>query len=500
MPNNFDVFYERNTGIAGFFGGILNAILGKPGGKFSGSRSRYQPVNPKQFLIDCGYNSLMKVAMEVPHLNTILSRGAELFSLMEIKHIDKNGKEIENSKVLKFLKKPNPLQTIEQYLYQYYVTNGIYNKTFQFKLKGLSYEKIPKAMWLLPSGSMQVNATGKVYRQADIKDIVTNYELVGTETKETFETDQVIYMAEGIGVSILNPVSRVEALQMPLSNIIAALKSRNIIISERGMIGFIKTKSATGTDPQPPDKEEVARMRKEYQNEYSLDSRGGHVGMTSLDAEWVPMTFNIAELGLLEGVEADFAALCDAYGHDRDIYSSTKGATFENKMQGLKSTINNGLQPVADKLLRTLTAELLEEGSGEQLIASYDHLPVMKEDELKEAQAKQTNNATYSQQFNDGVIDKETYHLLAGITKVEDANAPKTAAQAKLRGLVGTQNSIITLNQNVAQGFMDKQSAISVLVNQLGYEPGLAATMITSTTVDPSIKPPSGASSGTTTE
>lgn len=414
MPNNFQVFYDRNGGTS-YFGGILQAVLGKFGGKFSSGYTRLQQTNPKEFLIDCNPNSLTRVAMSVPHLNTILSRGAELFSLMEIKHVNKDGEDIKDSKLLKFLKKPNPLQTIEQYLYQYYVTNGIYNKTFQYKLKGLSYEKIPSALWLLPSGSMKINATGKIYRQSDLKEIISNFELIGTETKEIFETDQLIYMSEGVGVSILNPVSRVESLQIPLSNIVASLKSRNIIISERGMIGFIKTKSPGGNDPQPPSKEEVSRLRKEYQNEYNLDSRGGHIGVTSLDAEWIPMTFNIAELGLLEGVEADFSALCDAYGHDRDIYSSTKGATFENKMQGLKSTINNGMQPVADKLMRTLTAELLDENTGEQLIASYDHLPVMKEDELKEAQSEKTEIEGLSILYKDGVISKEQYAMLADV-------------------------------------------------------------------------------------
>lgn len=416
MPNNFDVFYNRNqSGIAGFFGGIINAILGRSGGKFSSSYNRYQPINLREFLIDCNPNSLTRVAMSVPHLNTILSRGAELFSLMEIKHVNKDGEEIKDSKVLKFLKKPNPLQTIEQYLYQYYVTNGIYNKTFQFKLKGLSYEKIPSALWLLPSGAMKINATGKIYRQTDLKEIITNYELVGTEQKEVFETDQIVYMAEGIGVSILNPISRVEALQMPLSNIIAALKSINIIITERGMIGFIKNKWPGGTDPQPPDSEEIKRLRSEYQNEYSLDSRGGHIGVTSLDAEWVPMTLNVAELGLNEAIEQAFSSLCDAYGHDRDLYSSVKGATFENKLQGQKNTIQNGLQPVADKLLRTLTAELLDENTGEQLVASYDHLPCMKEDALKEAQAEKTENERLSQLFKDGVIGKEQYATLAEV-------------------------------------------------------------------------------------
>lgn len=415
MPYNEPYFYDRNTGWSGWWGGVLNAIMGRSGGKFSTSQTRYQPINLKQFLIDCNPNSLMTVAMSVPHLNTILSRGAEIFSLMDIKHVDKNGDEIENSDVIKLLKKPNPLQNLEQYLYQYYILNGIYNKTFQRKLKGLSYDRLPSALWLLPSGAMKINATGKVYDQVNIKDIIENYELVNAGQRQVYTTDDIIYMAEGVGISILNPVSRVEALQIPLSNIVATLKSRNIIISERGMIGFIKNRQPGGADPQPPDKDEMQRLRNEYQNEYHLDSRGGHIGVTSLDAEWVPMTMNVQEMGFLEGIEADFGALCDAYGHGRDMYSSTKGATFENMLQAQKTTINNAMQPAADKLMRTLTAELIDPSTGEQLIACYDHLPCMKEDELKEAQAEKTEIEGYSILYRDGIINGDQYALLAEV-------------------------------------------------------------------------------------
>lgn len=396
-----------------FWGRIRSAILGNNRGKFTRPFLSYSPVNQKAILIDVDPGSLMDVAMSVPHLNTVISTGAELFSLMEIKHVDKNGKEIENSPVIEFLRQPNPLQILEQYLYEFYVLNGVYNKTFHHKLQGLSYplQTIPDALWLLPSGWMKINTTGNLYRQSTLEGIIENYELIANQQKDVYDVDRVIYMAEGIGQSPLNPVSRIEALQIPLSNIVASLKSNNIIITERGMIGFISSDASSndGDGQLPFDSKESERMRKEYMKQYSLDGRGGHVGFTHAKVKWTPMTFDVAQLGLSITLEESFASICAAYRHDRDIYPSTKGATYENKQQGLKSTITNGLQPLADKLMRQFSKNFLKPGSGEKLIADYSHLPAMKEDERLAAQGRLYQAQANSLMLSDGVISHESY-------------------------------------------------------------------------------------------
>lgn len=417
----------------GFWDRIRWAIMGNGRGKFGSSQQRYFPVDPKIILIDTSPGSLMTVAMEVPHLNTVISTGAELFSLMEIKHLNKAGEEIpiEKSKVLQFLKEPNPLQTLEQYLYQFYVLNSVYNKTFQHKIVAPFNNNLPSALWLLPSGWMKINTTGKIYRQTRIEDIILNYQMLNDPVP--YDVANVIYMSEGIGNSILNPISRIEALQIPLSNIVASLKSRNIIVSERGMIGFM-TPDAPSKDSDgqlPFDADEHARIRKEYQQQYSLDGQGGHVGFPKVSMKWVPMTFDIKQLGLLEGVEDDFAALCAAFRHDRDIYPSVKGATYENKNAGMKATIQNGLQPLADKLMMQLTKHLLDASTGETLQASYDYLPIMKEDERLEAQGKLYLTQACGNALNSGVISRDQYAQICGFEMDGDKVIQNATAQAQ---------------------------------------------------------------------
>lgn len=399
----------------GFWDRIRWAILGNNHGKFRSNPNNFFPIHQKVILIDTSPGSLMDVAMMVPHLNTVISTGAELFSLMEIKHLKKNGEEITDSKVLKFLKQPNCLQSTESYLYEFYVLNSVYNKTFQNIVKGLSFEKVPTALWILPSGWMKINVTGKIYRQSDISEIIENYVMLNDPTP--YEVDKVIYMAEGIGNSPLNPISRIESLQIPLSNIVASLKSRNIITNERGMIGFIASDSRAGdSDGQLPlDEKESKRMREEYQKQYSLDGQGGHVSFTHANVKWVPMTFDIKQLGLLEGTEDDFAAIIAAYRHDRDLYPTIKGATFENKEAGMRSTIQNGLQPLADKLMRQWTKHFIDEKTGEYLCASYKHLTSMNKEQRLAAQGKLYTAQACSQMLTDGVISHEQYATICDV-------------------------------------------------------------------------------------
>lgn len=405
-----------SNGLLHYLGNLGSAILGKSG-RFNFYNS-FTKIDEKTILEDCSYNNLIMVAQNVPHLNVVISRGAEMFSEMDIKHLDKKGKEVENSEVLKLLNKPNPLQSLEGFLYDYYIQNAVYSSAYGYKNKPGQSSKLPKVLWWLPSGLMTINATGKIYRQYDISGIIKNYEMEGDP--QPFSPEEIIHIVEGVGQNPLKRTSRIHALQIPLSNIMAALKSNNVILSERGMIGFISREGADVNSGMPVNKEEKDKFQKQYRNDYSLDSTSGHVGIFSSALKWVPMTFDVGQLKLYEGLEDSFGQICGAYGIDRDIFPSIKGATNENKEMGLKATIQNTMQPLGTKLCNVLADHLGVTEKGETLECCFDHMPIMKEDELKEYQAKKAQAEYLSTLLKDGVINHETYATLAGVELTGD--------------------------------------------------------------------------------
>lgn len=389
-----------------WMGGVGRAILGRSQ-KFNFNRN-FQPVNQKVILIDVGITQLMNVAVNVPHLNVVISRGAEMFSNMEIIHLDKNGKPVENSPVLKFLSKPNPLQNQESFLYDFYINNAIYASNFGYKNKS-SVMPLPSVIWWLPPGYVKINLTGKLYRQFKIDEIIESYELMFYN--DSFEPAEILHIAEGIGQTIINPTSKIEVLQIPLSNIMAALKSNNIILTERGLIGIISNDKPNndGDGAIPMSDKERERIENTYQQDRSLDSKRSHVMVTTSSLKWQPMTFDVGQLKLYEGLEDSFGLICGEYGIDRDVFPSVKGATYENKLQAVKSTYQNALQPLGNKLLNYIASDFGLTDHGEKLICSYAHVPAMQDDKVREGQARNLLINGLSIALRDGVINHKTY-------------------------------------------------------------------------------------------
>jgi len=401
-----DVFNDQQK-FFNWLGGVGRAILGKSSAKFNFNRS-FQPANQKVILLDTSITQLMNVAVNVPHLNIVISEGAKMFSNMQIRHVDKEGKDIENSEVLKLLNNPNPLQNMEGFLYDYYVNNAIYSSAVMYKNKSMLSD-IPQVIWWLPTGFVKVNLTGKMFRQYKIEEIIENYELMYYNDK--FEPSEILHICEGIGNQILKPVSKIEVLQMPLSNIVAALKSNNIILTERGLIGFISQDKPTndGDGIIPLKDPERKRIEDQYQSDRSLDSDRSHVLVTTASLKWNPVTFDVKQLMLYEGLEDSFGLCCGAWGIDRDVFPSTKGATFENKAAGEKKTYNSTMLPLGKKLCNYLAEDFKLSEKGEKLLASFDHLPIMQSDEVKKETAAKILVEKLAVLFDKGIIDREKF-------------------------------------------------------------------------------------------
>ena len=378
---------REENGLLDYFGGVFRAIVGRPG-KFY-RQTQWQRIGDREVLLDCSYGNLIKVAHDVPHLNVVISKGAEMFSNMQVRHLNSKGEEIEKSPILKFLRKPNPLQTFETFAYEYFIHNAVYRVAFEYNNYGSGLFDTPSVLWHLPPGEMKLNLTGKIYEQHEIEGIIENYELLVTGKKYT--PREVVMIMDGVASNGITPASRIETLQIPLSNIMAALKSRNIIWGERGAIGIISTEASRDSDGALPlNKGEQDRIQKEYQKDYDLDSRKGHVIVTGANLKWTPTTFDMSQLMLTEGLEDEFATICGSLRIDRDCFPSVKGATFENKKQGEVLTYQSSMLPLANKWLAALAERWGLSTRDERLVASYDHLPVMQEDKQKKAAAMKT--------------------------------------------------------------------------------------------------------------
>ena len=408
---------SESRGWLQWLGGIGRAVLGFSR-KFQNAR-QFTRINQKVLLMDFSYGNLMAIAQTVPQLNTVIAKGAEMFANMEVKHIDAEGNEVKNSPVLKLLNNPNPVdQTLESFMYKHWVNDAIYNNSFIYKNYGREREfrtpnELPSLLWVLPAGEVKINLSGKIYRQIALEDIILDFRLF--LDPQPYMPDEIIYITEGITANGISSGNRIEALQIQLSSIMVALKSLNIILGDRGMVGFFTTESKDENGPMPIKSSIKKQIKDTYHRENSVDSDQSHIGIFTQKTEFHPMTFDVAQLQILEQMEDSRNDICAAFGIDRDLLPSVKGATYENKEQALRQTYQNTIQPKADKLMSYLSNHFGLTAKGEKLVADYSWLPCMKDDALASERAFNFKILSLSQMLHDGVISADQYAELAEV-------------------------------------------------------------------------------------
>jgi hypothetical protein len=359
-------------------------------------------------------DDLMRPYKDCPHLQLVINKRAEMMSNMWVRLYDKDDNEIKEHYVLTLLNKPTALQNLEEWVTQYSIYKDIFANNFIYKLKATSVSQ-PAALWNLPSGLMEILWTGKMFKQTDIKEIIKEYILYWNTTEEKYKTEEIIYKTENFHAECGKGLSKIFSLTLPISNIIASLKSRNIIITEKGMFGILSNQAKDNAGAIPLGKEERERVEKQLTEDKGLYSDKGHIIVTNSSLKWEAMGYPMKDMAFMEEVEDDFQTICGAYGIDRDIFPSIKGATFENKKQGLISTYQNTIQPEADDLMNTLSSELGLTEQGLQLVADYSWLPIMQNDKGSEESAEKTKIERLKILMDSGIISREAFAEMAGV-------------------------------------------------------------------------------------
>jgi len=361
---------------------------------FNGTRDKKTPI-----MVDM--SNLLAVYLSCPPLRAVIDRKAEMFSKMQIKlyrkKTDSKGnetkEEIKNHKVLDLLNSPTPIHSQNNWLILYSIFKDVYNQTFTYKLKGTS-NGFPKVLWHLPSGDMKVVPTGKLFSQYEMNGIIKEYVLIsGSDdqmTETPYSTTDVIHITEGTSSNYIVGESKLKSLSMPISNIIGAYKTRNILIHENAGITILSPDSKDADGMIPLGKEERERLEKEFRLKYGLSDQQMHKVFTTTSMKVTPLLFPVRDMMLFEEIEGDFNEICQAFGMSRDIFPSTKGATFENQAQAEKATYTNTIIPEAEKFLQYFNKDkdFGLEANGLYLEPSFEHVGILKEDEKYEAEAE----------------------------------------------------------------------------------------------------------------
>lgn len=341
---------------------------------------------------------------ECPELKAVIDRRATMFSNMIIMVEDAaTGKPIDDADLNKLLMNPNCLQGQNDFLVEYQTQKCVYGNQFIYRNKPTSFQSYPSSLKNVSPRYLKPVLTGKWFDQEKTDGIIERYDFIQQGFKRSFDTTEILYTKIA---DIDNPIiglSPVNGLRKPITNIKLAYDYQNVILGEKGAIGMLsQEKSTDGEGAVPMAEEEKERIEKQMTTDYGVGESQKRVILTYASLKWTPMSYPTKELLLGETIDAGKRALMDQYGMNQNIFSSITGVTYENLKNGMVMCYQDTIQPEADKFLQALGPFIgLKEGL--RLRASYEHIPVMKENKLKGMEA--LNN----------VVDSLTHAIQAGL-------------------------------------------------------------------------------------
>jgi len=351
-----------------------------------------------------------KQYVEIPELRAIVNRKAKMISQGKPCLIDSKGEKIENHWVLDLIKKPNPTQSWMDVIYSISVNDSLHSTSFCYAPKrsfGIVNLIVP-----LSSDKVQINTSGRSLKQMDkgglIKDYKFNYD---ESSAETIDIEDMIMIQTTDGSNLINPVSKIESLKFPLSNIKASYNKRNVLLENMGSIGILTAKSSDIGGALPMLPEEKRKIQRDW---YSRSK--DEIIITETDVDFKPMSFPTKDLMLFEELTADKIAIIDEFGLNSYIFSNEKGSTFSNVKEGIRMVYTDTIIPEAEKYYSNLSEQLGLEEEGLRLTVSFDHIPVMQPDMESKANVLKIKSEALNKIKDSGVnLSEEEQRAILGI-------------------------------------------------------------------------------------
>lgn len=407
-------------------------------------------------------NDLEKSYLDCPHLRAVIDKRGEFLANGQWKCVDVNDekKEYPDDAGLKLLKKPNVFQSGEDFLKDYLYFKDVYANSFIYKNAGSSLA-VPRALWNLPSEWMELKLSNKFFDQVAIEEIIKEFRMCYGTYVRKYETRDIIYKPERFSFSKGKGVSKIPTLQLPISNIIAALKTRNIIIVNKGQIGFMSSEGKDVAGVLPMKSNQREGIEKQFEEDTNLYSEKPKIKVVTTPARWNPMSFPMKDLALFEEIEDDFSTICSNYGVMRDVFPSIKGATFENQKEAKKGTYTDTIQPEADALAEMMT-EHLQPGPGKKYILDYSWMPIMQADKQKEETADKTKAEKNAILLDKGIIDDKAFAESMGVKLTGSKAAGGDIGQGELGKLPLAMQQLALARQRA------KEDGDTDLFNKIG--------------------------------
>lgn len=342
-------------------------------------------------------NDAWRLYVEIPELRAVIDKRASMMASNEPKLFDKNGNMVESHWLLNLINKPNAMQSWQDVVYSLSVQDALYSNVFAYTPKRIN--NIRNLMVPLPANKVKIHTSGKKLKQMDANDLVDKFTFYyDNDDQETIMWDDMIYLTTDDGMNIIKPTSRIESLKYPLSNIKAQYHKRNVLLENIGAIGILSAQQSDmgGAIPMTPEE------KKQIQQDWYRRSKDELI-ITEAKVNWQPMSYPTKDLMLFEELTSDKIALFDAYGLNANIFSSVEGTTFSNVRDSIRMVYQDTIIPETQAMYESIMRQFGLHDEGYYLKADFSHLPIMQDDEEKNAMTMKLKAETIEKLANLGI-------------------------------------------------------------------------------------------------
>lgn len=414
MENPLFSITNLGTAIRGLFQGTdrFTRGLNIGGDHFTDYVNNY---NVPQEVYETISNNEMRLFKTTPEAFIPISRKATLFSNGRFVVKDyKTDKAIPNHPLIKALESPSPLLTRNEWLKAICINFHVFGNVYIYKnqpnpLTNPFNVRLP----ILPNNDIKIKTTGKNYKQWDKSDIIQHYELISNH--DIILTDDMIhiksYSEDGIkGMSYLEPN------QMPISNARAGHGFNNVNLSKKGALGLITPTGSDAIGVKNMTEETQNALEKQFTETHGIFDGQTPVKFSKQPVDYKNLNYPIKDQMILETNEDTMRKLVDSIDLNMNIFSSSKGTTFNNGDAFLRSAYVDAIIPFSELICFAIGSSLNLFEQGIYIELDYSHIPALQENQKDVATNAKVKSEALQGLVSIGYTIQEAEQLL-GITQ-----------------------------------------------------------------------------------
>lgn len=352
---------------------------------------------------------------ECAPLKAIISKRAKAFNNGDLTVVDKNGKpstKKQATDILAKLDNPNPLQTKRQFLAQMNSYVDLFGYCPLLIVTPIGRPDVINNLWCVPPWvSFDLTFTGNWMHETTSAGIFSAFK-IGTEN--ILPENLKLIFDDGFGTDSdwnrLIPDSRLRGLDYDVSNIVAANKSNNTIITRRGPLGILSndSKDTVGSIPLPEGEKDA--IQADFAR-YGLTGQEYQVIISEANLKWQSMGYAVKDLELQDTIAKATMKLCDAFSYPYALMSSEKSASYNDVKEFEKILYQDGIIPESASRWEQLTKIFFDPKLELKFSVDYSHVAALQMDMQLLATAKETMGKTLERMFKNNVITLNTWLL-----------------------------------------------------------------------------------------